>query len=133
MPGLKKLGAIVEEYENADESNRKAGTGRVAKEVVSDPKKLKEFQREQAIYAYYKLLVLSSNVKFQRLHMKEYMDLCRYLYEVSFGKPSYNINADLGENLPLNVTFQLAPKPDGKTTERKQITEGNTESAKEGR
>jgi len=134
MPGLKKVQAILEEIEGTDESNKKAGTGRVPKEIVEDPKKLKEYQREQAIYAYLKLLVLSSNVKFQKQHMREYMELCRYLYEVSFGKPSYNINADLGENLPLSVTFQIAPKPElnGKTTNARQITQGNTESAKEG-
>jgi len=133
MGGLSKAETILEKFENTDESNRKAGTGRVPKEILIDPKQLKEFQRQRAIEAYLKLVVLSSNVKFQRQHMREYMDLCRYLYEVSFGKPAYNVNADLGESLPLHVTFQLAPKPElnGKTANTRQITQGNTESAKE--
>lgn len=133
MTGLAKAEALIEQYESADKSNRKAGTGRIAKDVVTDPKKLKEYQREQAIYAYFKLLVLTSNVKFQRQHMREYMELCKYLYEVSFGKPAQMISADLGENLPLNVTFQIAPKPelDGKTINTRQITEGISRPEKE--
>ena len=99
MTGLAKAEALIAQYESADESNRKAGAGRIAKDVVTDPKKLKEYQREQAIYAYFKLLVLTSNTKFQRQHMREYMELCKYLYEVSFGKPSYMVSANLGENL----------------------------------
>lgn len=133
MTGLAKAEALVAQYESTDESNRKSGTGKIAKDVVTDPKRLKEYQREQAIYAYFKLLVLTSNTKFQHQHMREYMDLCKYLYEVSFGKPSYTLSADLGENLPLNVTFQIAPKPElnGKTVNTRQITEGISRSEEE--
>lgn len=132
MPGLKKLQAILDEYDNADESNRKAGTGRVVKEVVTDPKKLKDFQREEAIYAYFKLLVLSSNTKFQKFHQKEYMELCKYLYEIAFGKPAQMVSLPPGENLPLSVTFQIAPKElNGTTDNARQITERSTRTEKE--
>ena len=133
MAGLPKAEALIELYESADKSNRKAGTGRMPKEIINDPKKFKEYQQDRAKEAYMKLIVLSSNVKFQRQHMREYMTLCTYLYEVSYGKPSYTLSADLGENLPLNVTFQIAQRPElnGKTADTKQITQGNTESAKE--
>jgi len=134
MPGLPRAEALLEQYESADKSNRKAGTGRMPQAIVKDPKLFKEFQQNRAKEAYMKLVVLSSNVKFQRVHMREYMDLCKYLYEVSFGKPSYTLSADLGENLPLNVTFQIASKPeltDGKTANTRQITEGISRPEKE--
>ena len=133
MAGLAKAEVLLEAYLKADKSNRLSGTGRVAHEILTDPQKFKEFQREQGQYAYMRIVYLCANPTFQKQHMDKYADYNKYLYEASHGKPATIISADLGENLPLNVTFQIAQRPElnGKTADTKQITQGNTESAKE--
>ena len=120
---------LLQELESKDKSNKKVGTGRLPTEkdrtggdVVDDPVKLKKYQREYAIYAYFRLVKLTNNLPFQKYHQKEYMELNKYLYEVSFGKPAQTVIADLGEHLPLNVMFQIAPKP-------KELTNGKTDRA----
>lgn len=142
MPGLKKAEALLEEYLNSDKSNRLSGTGRVAHEILTDPKKFKDFQKEQGQYGYMRLVVQCSNPTFQKRFPKDYMEYNKYLYEVPYGKPATIITADFGENLPLNVTFQVAAKPavvegkfkeltDGKTTNGTEATEGISGTEKE--
>ena len=127
---------LLQELESKDKSNKKVGTGRLPTEkdrtggdVVDDPVKLKKYQREYAIYAYFRLVKLTNNLPFQKYHQKEYMELNKYLYEVSFGKPAQTVIADLGE-MPMNINFLVAPKPkeltDGKTNNGTETTTGNT-------
>ncbi|GAG48452.1 unnamed protein product, partial [marine sediment metagenome] len=126
----------LEDLESKTPKNKLRGVGkmptdkdRTGGDIVNDPVKLKEYQRKYAIYAYMRLVEMTNNTHFQKTHMREYMELNKYLYEVSFGKPSYTVTADLGE-MPMNINFLVAPKPkeltDGKTTNGTEITTGNT-------
>lgn len=121
---------LLQELESKDKSNKKVGTGRLPTkkdrtggDVVDDPVKLKKYQREYAIYAYFRLVKLTNNLPFQKYHQKEYMELNKYLYEVSFGKPAQTVIADLGE-MPMNINFLVAPK-------KKELTDGKTDNGTE--
>ena len=126
MPGLKKAEALLEEYLSSDKSNRLSGTGRVAHEILTDPKKFKDFQKEQGQYGYMRLVVQCSNPTFQKRFPKDYMEYNKYLYEAAFGKPAQTVVADLGD-MPMNINFLVAPRPkelNGKTANGTEITTG---------
>lgn len=128
--GPSKAETLLRELESKTPKNKLRGVGRMPTEyertggdIVNDPAKLKEYQRKYAIYAYMRLVQMTNNTHFQKTHMRECMELNKYLYEVSFGKPAQTVVADLGD-MPMNINFLVAPKP-------KELTNGTTTNATE--
>ena len=138
MAGLPKAEALIKKYEAVSSvfplygGKKKSGTGHTPKEILADTKLWKEYQQARGKEAYLQMVEQLLDEKYHKQHPKEYVDLCKYIYETAFGKPAQTVIADLGD-MPMNINFLMAPKPkelsDGKTTNGTEITKGNTGTA----